>query len=80
MNDEGVYSVLLVDLSRGTVGWKDLIVVENEVSSTILKLNFGQDFEVEVYIGGFIFKSDLFNNFEAGASSDKDFCQLFNPI
>ena len=62
------------------IGRKYYIVVENEVSSTILKLNFGQDFEVEVYIGGFAFKSDFFNNFEAGASSDEDFCQLFNPI
>ena len=73
MNDEEVYSVLLLDLSKGTVGWKDKIVVENEVSSTILKLNFGQDFEVEVYIQGFSLKSDLFNNFEAGASPKEDF-------
>ena len=74
LNDEAVYSVLLVDLSKGRMEGL------NRCRSTILKLNFGQDFEVEVYIGGFAFKSDFVNNFEAEASSDEDFCQLFNPI
>ena len=48
LNDEAVYSVLLVDLSKGRM--EEL----NRCWSTILKLNFGQDFEVEVYIQGFI--------------------------
>ena len=67
LNDEAVYSVLLVDLSKGRMEGL------NRCLSTILKLNFGQDFEVEVYIQGFAFKFDLFNNFEAGASPKEDF-------
>ena len=67
LNDEAVYSVLLVDLSKGRMEGL------NRCWSTILKLNFGQDFEVEVYIQGFAFKSDLFINFEAGASPKEDF-------
>ena len=43
-----------------------------------MKLNFGQDFEVKVYIQGFAFKSDLFNNFEAGASPKEDFLLKIN--
>ena len=67
LNDEAVYLVLLVDLSKGRMEGL------NRCWSTILKLNFGQDFEVEVFIQGFAFKSDLVNNFEAGASPKKDF-------
>ena len=68
LNDEAVFSVLLVDLSKGRMEGL------NRCWSTVLKLNFGQDFEVEVYIN---LKSDLFNNFEAGGF-EGDFCQLFN--
>ena len=67
LNDEAVYSVLLVDLSKGRMEGL------NRCWSTIFKLNFDQDLEVKVYLQGFAFKSDLFNIFEAGASPKEDF-------